>query len=163
MNKNILTVCPENGAYKYRPETDVLFRLPDGAFKYSGIIDSTIRFIQNVQLKRTDVWKAFVEQFRTAPDSDRLTWKGEFWGKMMRGACFTYQYTKDEQSFMKSFAIPFATSLQLRTPSAEYAHIPLKQSLTAGIYGVESTYFQASSISLTSAVMTPFAAKLSKP
>lgn len=99
MNKNILTVCPENSAYKYRPETDVLFRLPDGAFKYSGIIDSTIRFIQNVQLKRTDVWKAFVEQFRTAPDSDRLTWKGEFWGKMMRGACFTYQYTKDEELY----------------------------------------------------------------
>ena len=99
MTNNIKAVCPENGAYKYRPETDVLFRLPDGAFRYSGIIDSTIRYIQSIQLKRTDLWKAFVEQFRTAPDSDKLTWKGEYWGKMMRGAVFTYQYTQDEELY----------------------------------------------------------------
>ena len=83
MNNNILSVCPENSAYKHRPETDVLFRLPDGAFNYSGIIDSTIRYIQSIQLKRTDLWKAFVQQFRTAPDSEGRTWKGEYWGKSL--------------------------------------------------------------------------------
>ena len=100
MNNNILSVCSENGAYKYRPETDVLFKMPDGSFKYSGIIDATIRYIESIQLKRTDFWRAFVEQFRTRPDGDTNAWRGEYWGKMMRGACFTYQYTQDEELYV---------------------------------------------------------------
>ncbi len=95
---NILSVCPENSAYKYRPQTDVLFKLPDGSMKYSGVIDATIKYIQTIQLKRTDLWKQFVEQFRTHPDDD-LRWRGEYWGKMMRGASFTYQYTQDEELY----------------------------------------------------------------
>lgn len=99
MKNNVLSVCPENSAYKYRPETDILFKMPDGSFKYSGIIDSTIRYVENIQLKRTDFWRAFVEQFRTYPDTSTNAWRGEYWGKMMRGACFTYQYTQDEELY----------------------------------------------------------------
>ena len=96
---NINAVCPENSAYKYRPETDVLFKMPDGSFKQSGLIDATIKYIENIQLKRTDFWRAFVEQFRTYPDSEMKAWRGEYWGKMMRGACFTYQYTQDDELY----------------------------------------------------------------
>lgn len=96
---NINAVCPESSAYKYRPETDVLFKMPDGSFKQGGIIDATIRYIENIQLKRTDFWRAFVEQFRTHPDIELKTWRGEYWGKMMRGACFTYQYTQDAELY----------------------------------------------------------------
>lgn len=38
----------------------------------------------------------FVEQYRTFPDDQNLGWKCEYWGKMMRGSVFTYEYTKDE-------------------------------------------------------------------
>ncbi len=95
---NVSSVCPESSAYKYRPETDILFKMPDGSMKYSGIIDATIKYIQTIQLKRTDLWKAFVQQFRTYPDDD-MCWRGEYWGKMMRGASFTYQYTQDEELY----------------------------------------------------------------
>ena len=42
---------------------------------------------------RTDLWKRFVQQFREDADYD-AGWRGEYWGKMMRGACFVYSYTK---------------------------------------------------------------------
>ena len=97
MNNNILQVCPQNSAYKYRPDTDVLFKMPSGSFKYSGIIDSTIKFIENFQLIQPETWALFVRQFKGSyPDDMWLTWKGEYWGKMMRGACFTYEYTKND-------------------------------------------------------------------
>ncbi len=97
MNNNILSVCPENSAYKFRPETDVLFKLPDGAFHYSGIIDATIRFIEDIQLIQPETWALFVRQFKGSyPDDEHRAWRGEYWGKMMRGACFTYEYTKNE-------------------------------------------------------------------
>ncbi len=99
MNNNIISVCNQNSAYKYRPDTDVLFRLPDKAFSYNGIIDAAIRHIQSIQLLRGDLWRAFVEQFRTHPDDKTFSWKGEYWGKMMRGAVFTYQYTADEELY----------------------------------------------------------------
>ena len=97
MNKNILDVCPDNSAYKFRPNTDVLFKMPDGAFHYSGIIDSTIRFIEDIQLIQPETWALFVRQFKGSfPDSEWRAWRGEYWGKMMRGACFTYEYTKND-------------------------------------------------------------------
>ena len=36
----------------------------------------------------------FVDQFRLHSDSDNC-WRGEYWGKMMRGGCMTYACTKD--------------------------------------------------------------------
>lgn len=97
--RNIKDVCPEDGAYRYRPETDVLFKLPDFSHKYSGIVDGAIRHIQSVQLMNPSLWKSFVEQFRTRPDGEKAIWRGEFWGKMMRGATFTYEYTKSEELY----------------------------------------------------------------
>ncbi len=95
MNKNIASVCGENSAYKYRPETDALFKLNDGAFDYSGLIDKAIRHIEKIQAMRTDLWEVFVKQFTYSPDDDGR-WRCEYWGKMMRGACFTYMYTQNK-------------------------------------------------------------------
>ncbi len=100
MNNNLREVCPENSAYKFRPDTDVLFKMPVGAFNYSGIIDATIKHIENIQLLQPDTWALFVRQFNGSyPDSERRAWRGEYWGKMMRGACFTYEYTKNEELY----------------------------------------------------------------
>lgn len=35
-----------------------------------------------------------MEQFRTDADVHDAGWRGEYWGKMMRGACFVYDYTR---------------------------------------------------------------------
>lgn len=100
MNNSIREVCGENSAYKFRPDTDVLFKIPDGSFHYNGIIDSTIRFIEDVQLLKPETWAMFVRQFAgTYPDDEQAAWRGEFWGKMMRGACFTYEYTGNEELY----------------------------------------------------------------
>ena len=71
-----------------------------GAFKYTGIVDETIHLVQEKQLKDAKYWKLFVEQYRkgNADDHDR-GWRGEYWGKMMRGACFVYSYTRNNELY----------------------------------------------------------------
>ncbi len=88
-NSVIKKLCPEDSAYKFRPDTDKLFQLPEGSFSYAGIIDKEIRHIENKYLLNADTWALFVNQFRSNVDDD-LAWRCEYWGKMMRGACFTY-------------------------------------------------------------------------
>lgn len=46
------------------------------------------------------LWAVFVHQFRIGDVDDRDEgWRGEYWGKMMRGACFTYAYTQNEKLY----------------------------------------------------------------
>ena len=97
--KNITDVCPKDSAYKFRPQTDTLFALSEGSFDYSGIIDTAIRHIESIQLLDEKLWKSCVEQFTFPSDSEYLSWKGEFWGKMMRGAALTYKYTKNPKLY----------------------------------------------------------------
>ena len=85
-----------------RIETDTLFSLPHGSVSMSGMLDDAIRFIEGYQLLDPELWGRFVTQFRnTEPKADDNDngWRGEYWGKMMRGACFTYQYTKNPQLY----------------------------------------------------------------
>lgn len=67
-------------------------------YTYTGIVDDAFRFIEDFQLLRQDIWDRFVFQFRTEGDKDS-GWKGEFWGKMMRGACMTYSYTHNDKLY----------------------------------------------------------------
>lgn len=81
-----------------RLRTDVLWADYDNRYAYTGFVDQAIRYIEDFQLLRPELWRRFVEQFRHDADND-AGWKGEFWGKMMRGACFTYSYTRDSQLY----------------------------------------------------------------
>ncbi len=68
--------------------------------KFSGISDELLRFIEEKQLKDRSVWKLIVKQFAIGNvDDEDFGWRGEYWGKLMRGACMTYQYTKDEELY----------------------------------------------------------------
>lgn len=67
--------------------------------KFDGWLDSSLNLITDMQLRDAEMWRLFVEQFRTNPDIVDAGWRGEFWGKMMRGACFVYTYTKDAALF----------------------------------------------------------------
>lgn len=67
--------------------------------KYNGIMDETVRFLVAEQLCDTVLWGKFVQQFRDQLDGTNEGWRGEYWGKMMRGAVLVYEYTKDEVLF----------------------------------------------------------------
>ena len=71
---------------------------PNNNFKFKGFLDEAIRFIENNQLKDKSLWKRFVEQYELHSDNDN-GWRGEYWGKMMRGACCVYSCTKDAELY----------------------------------------------------------------
>jgi len=64
-------------------------------FKFQGVADKTALFIQKEQLYDVSLWKKFVDVYRSQPDGENQGWRGEYWGKMMRGAVMVYKYTQD--------------------------------------------------------------------
>ena len=74
------------------------FSLSDNFAEYTGFFDKTIQFIEREQLLRTDLWKRFVQQFKEDADYEG-GWRGEYWGKMMRGASFVYSYSRNPQLY----------------------------------------------------------------
>lgn len=78
-----------------RLKTDRFFADYENRFQWEGPLDQAIRTVEEMQLLDPALWARFVDQFRqTDADADG-GWRGEYWGKMMRGACFTYAYTKN--------------------------------------------------------------------
>ena len=78
----------------------VLSHLGNGTLKYEGAADFYCRFILDHQLKDRTLWRKFVRVFLTREDSNDDGWRGEYFGKMMRGACITYQYAPDEDLYL---------------------------------------------------------------
>jgi len=84
---------------KIQSETvNVFVQEKENKFHYNGIIDESIRYIERVQLLNPELWNRFVNQYRTEADSD-FGWRGEYWGKMMRGAAFVYSYTQNKDLY----------------------------------------------------------------
>ena len=73
--------------------------LPIGDQKYTGRSDDYARFILKKQLLDASLWRRFVEVFVTREDAADHGWRGEYFGKMMRGACLTYRYLPDERLY----------------------------------------------------------------
>ena len=67
--------------------------------KYDGLSDSAARFLIEKQLCDRVAFAKFVDQFRTRTDSENRGWRGEYWGKMMRGACLVYEYSQDVELY----------------------------------------------------------------
>ena len=88
-----------NKTYTPRLITDVLFEAEAGSFDYIGVYNDATRFVENHQVKNTTLWKLFVKQYRIQPDAETGGWRGEYWGKMMRGACWIYKYTMDKELY----------------------------------------------------------------
>ena len=84
--------------YSSRIGCDKIFE-SDIRFGYKGIIDRSIRFIENVQLKDRYLMELVAEQFACEPDDEDNGWRCEYWGKLMRGACKIYEYTRDEELY----------------------------------------------------------------
>ena len=87
-------------AYQKRAETDVFFTPEAGSSHYEGKPDEMIRFVEGATCMDPSLWALFVAQFRIGNTDDRDGgWRIEYWGKMMRGACFTYAYTQNEDLY----------------------------------------------------------------
>lgn len=71
----------------------------DGKYDLDNVFSQTIDKVLQRQLYDTSLWTKFVEQFRSNVDGDGYGWRGEFWGKMMEGACITYSTTQDEKLY----------------------------------------------------------------
>ena len=89
----------EKNANYPRLATDTLFADYSNKFKFNGYIDTAARYIEDFQLLNPELWARFVDQFKHDADGADYGWRGEFWGKMMRGACFTYSYTQNTELY----------------------------------------------------------------
>lgn len=87
----------ENPQYKTAVHTDTFLPCRIRSRELNGIADRMARFIEDYQLHNREKWAQFVALF-AAEDSDGFDrgWRGEYWGKLMRGACITYRYTHSE-------------------------------------------------------------------
>ena len=80
----------------------VFHRDQDINIKLEGSLAEAVRFIERNQICEVGLWKKFVNVFREQTDGDKgrwIRWRSEFWGKMMRGACFTYSLTKSKELY----------------------------------------------------------------
>ena len=66
---------------------------------FSGCADSIAHFLEKEQLLDRVLWKRFVNQFREQIDGTNYGWRGEYWGKMMRGGAMVYEYTHNEELY----------------------------------------------------------------
>ena len=70
-----------------------------GAAKYTNTAHENALFILHKQLKDKGLWKKFISVFHAKADIADNGWRGEYFGKMMRGACLTYRYFPDEELY----------------------------------------------------------------
>ncbi len=84
--------------YKTRIDKDTIF-FGASSVKYDGLINKNVEFIEKVQLKNPELWRMVTAQFGTSIDDCDKGWRGEYWGKLMRGACMAYKYTRDRELY----------------------------------------------------------------
>ena len=98
--QGVLTYYENTPQYKTVTNKDVFVPCRIRSRELTGIADQMARFIEDYQLLNTAKWKQFVDIFATGNvDSANNGWRGEYWGKLMRGACITYRYTQNEQLY----------------------------------------------------------------
>jgi len=73
--------------------------LDNGSERFVGTENDNVLFIIEKQLKDEKLWRKFVNVFLTKEDSEGNGWRGEYFGKMMRGACLTYRYLPDNELY----------------------------------------------------------------
>ena len=66
---------------------------------YTGYANDTVQFFEREQLLDVSSWKIFVQQFRDQLDGKNQGWRGEYWGKMMRGAVMVYEYSQNRDLY----------------------------------------------------------------
>lgn len=79
---------------------NVSYQLPEpGSIPIDDQAQGYLAFITEHQLLDEALWRRFVSAYQTKADAADRGWRGEYWGKMMRGACLLYRCTKDEKLY----------------------------------------------------------------
>lgn len=73
--------------------------LPSGSISLTGTADSAARWIEREQLTDASLWAGFVNEYRVRTDDGDNAWRGEYWGKMLRGAVTVFRYTRDRELY----------------------------------------------------------------
>ncbi len=76
-----------------------MMRFYENGIEVNGIMDRAVQFVIDYQLKDRQTWKLYIDVFMTHDDSADERWRGEYFGKQMRGACYAYMYTRDEELY----------------------------------------------------------------
>ena len=71
-----------------------VFACIDGKMSFEGYIGELEKYLIDNHVTDGEIWKLFVNQFRNKTDND-WRWRGEYWGKAMRGAAMLYKATKN--------------------------------------------------------------------
>ena len=66
---------------------------------YTGAAQKAVRFLTEETYYDRELWAKFVNQFRLQDDARNEGWRGEYWGKAMRGAAMVYSYSQDEKLY----------------------------------------------------------------
>lgn len=69
-----------------------ILRFADKHSLFGPITDKTVDFLIEKHFCDRALWKKFVNEFRLRRDGRTAAWRGEYWGKSMRGAVLVYQY-----------------------------------------------------------------------
>ena len=67
--------------------------------RFEGVAHRAAQFFEKTQLTDRALWKKFSDQFRIRQDGENNGWRGEFWGKMMRGGSLIFEYTGSEELY----------------------------------------------------------------
>lgn len=79
--------------------TDRLIPDYDNRAAFDGVLRRAVMFITSAQLYDEELYKRFSALFGTCADDPNRGWRCEYWGKLMRGACFVCAYTRDEKLY----------------------------------------------------------------
>ena len=66
------------------------------------MLKESVTFIERNQICEVGLWRKFVDLFRWGEDGCGevwVSWRSEYWGKMMRGASMVVKYTKDNEMY----------------------------------------------------------------
>lgn len=72
-----------------------VFSKTDCNMTLSGVTLDAVEFLTRESLTDAALWSKFVQAFRDQQDGDNLGWRGEYWGKMMRGAVMVWEASHD--------------------------------------------------------------------
>ena len=75
------------------------YRFPKhGELTVYGYNRDLTEYVTEKQLLDENLWKLFVNQYRIHSDKNG-DWRGEYWGKTMRGGCLIYESYKSERLY----------------------------------------------------------------
>ncbi len=67
--------------------------------QHKNTVPYAVSFLIESQAKDEKLWEKTVDVFRTQPDSKGHGYRGEYWGKIMRGAVLLQKYSGDEKLY----------------------------------------------------------------